>query len=49
MTLSILAGGHDYGWVAMMLGHSKEDTLKKHYLKWIRLVDENPMAKGHRG
>jgi integrase len=49
VTLSILAGGHDYGWVAMMLGHSKEDTLKKHYLKWIRLVDENPMAKGHRG
>ena len=44
VTLSIL-GGKDYFWVANQIGHSNIDTLKKHYLKWVRLVDENPMKR----
>jgi len=43
-TLAILEGKLDLGWVAMMLGHSTEDTLKKHYFKWVRLVATNPLA-----
>jgi integrase len=43
-TLAILEGKLDLGWVAMMLGHSTEDTLKKHYYKYVRLVEANPLA-----
>jgi integrase len=42
-TLAIL-GGRPIGWVSMMLGHADEKTTRKHYVKWIRLVDENPLA-----
>jgi integrase len=43
-TLAILEGKLDLGWVAMMLGHANEETLKAHYYKWVRLVAANPLA-----
>jgi len=43
-TLAILEGKLDLGWVAMMLGHATEETLKAHYYKWVRLVADNPLA-----
>lgn len=44
VTLAILAG-HPVGWVAMMLGHSTEQTLQQHYYKWVRLSAANPLAE----
>ena len=44
-TLKILQGKHP-GWVAMMLGHETETTTRERYYKWIRLVEENPLARG---
>ena len=32
------------GWVSMMLGHADEDTTRRHYYKWVRMVEENPLA-----
>jgi integrase len=43
-TLAILEQKLDLGWVALMLGHSSEETLKEHYYKWVRLVAANPLA-----
>lgn len=42
-TLAILNGKH-VGWVSMMLGHADEQTTRRHYYKWLRLVDDNPLA-----
>ncbi len=28
----------------MMLGHEEEETTRKHYYKWVRMMDENPLA-----
>jgi integrase len=42
-TLAILGGKH-IGWVSMMLGHADEQTTRRHYYKWLRLVDDNPLA-----
>jgi integrase len=44
-TLAILEGKLALGWVAIMLGHASEETLKQHYYRWIRLVEENPLRK----
>lgn len=46
-TLAILSGKH-IGWVSMMLGHANESTTRAHYYKWVRLVDENPLARKQR-
>lgn len=43
-TLSLLEG-KPLGWVSMMLGHQDTETTRKHYVKWIRLVEVNPLAK----
>ena len=43
-TLKILQGKHP-GWVSMMLGHETEQTTRERYYKWIRLVEENPLAR----
>jgi len=43
-TLAILEGKLDLRWVAMMLGHSTEETLMAHYFKYVRLVEANPLA-----
>ena len=42
-TLAILHGV-SVGWVSMMLGHEDEDTTRTYYYKWIRLIDNNPLA-----
>jgi integrase len=44
-TLAILEGKLDLGWVALMLGHATEETLKKHYFKYVRLVADNPLRR----
>jgi integrase len=43
-TLAILEG-KPIGWVSMMLGHADEQTTRDHYYKWVRLVDDNPLAR----
>jgi integrase len=43
-TLAILEKRLALGWVALMLGHATEETLKKHYFRWVRLVEANPLA-----
>ena len=43
-TLAILSGKH-IGWVSMMLGHADEQTTRTHYYKWVRLVEDNPLAR----
>jgi len=44
-TLALLEG-KPLGWVSMMLGHEDTETTRKHYIKWVRLVEENLLAKG---
>lgn len=44
-TLNILRGRHP-GWVAMMLGHETEDTMRRRYYKWIRMIEINPFVQG---
>ena len=46
-TLSLLEG-KPLGWVSMMLGHADTETTRKHYIRWVRLVDENLLAKGQK-
>jgi integrase len=43
-TLAILAG-RPIGWVSLMLGHAQESTTREHYIKWIRLTEENPLGR----
>lgn len=43
ITLSLLEG-RSVGWVVSMVGHKDETTLRRFYLKWIRLTEENPLA-----
>jgi integrase len=47
-TLAILSGKH-IGWVSMMLGHASEDTTRTHYYRWVRMVEDNPLASTQRG
>lgn len=47
-TLSLLEG-KPLGWVSMMLGHADTETTRRHYVKWIRLAEVNPLSTKKQG